>query len=210
MPGAPWASMAPPSARPGGDRALRHLFLRVSCAAWAILLLASCLSVPVSTIWRLRNFSIEDFAALDPQQLQAAVRTDSRVRIEAIDVVIVVQSQGRTLTEQTLRLQQALQFDPRLEPAAKGRRWFVYGLRQQDAETFSAVRRRILALPRNDGSAVSVRFAPAQSFVPAELERALPIRIDVQFDAREGFFTVLRETAVDVTRGGAIGREAKQ
>ena len=43
---------------------------------------AGCTSVPVSTMWRLRNFGAEELFALDPTHLRAAARVDARATMK--------------------------------------------------------------------------------------------------------------------------------
>jgi hypothetical protein len=163
------------------------------------LLAAGCLSVPVSTLWKLRSFNVDEFFSLDPNGIRGAVRTDARARYEAVIIDIDVKLQGQPPARHALELRSLLAGDPRLEPAPSGRRWYVFALGPQGVEVFHDLRRRLATVKRDGSNEIRLGIGARAAEVPPELARALPLRLDLLFDPREGYFTMFKETTVDTT-----------
>ena len=78
-------------------------------------------------------------------------------------------------------------------PAPEGLAWRVLALSAEAAATLVTVRQMLASrLPGPEGLAVTVSAQPA--LVPAELIAALPVRIDMLVDNREGWFTLAEGT----------------
>jgi hypothetical protein len=163
------------------------------------LLAAGCTSIPVSTLWRLRNFGPEQLFALDPMQLRAAARVDSRALMKNVTIAIDVQSaDGSTRRAYVLPLEQPVQ-DPRLERAPVDRRWFAFALSKPGLAEYERIKREYASLPKGGRSTIRVSASDAGT-VPAELMRAFPLRVDVLLDPAEGYFTLINETKLDLTQ----------
>ena len=160
----------------------RRLFL-LAAASW----LAACATAPEQSKRRLAG---TDIFAVDPAVLRAAVLTDARVTIQAV----IVDLRSPALDERfVLRLQQPAAVDRRLPPAPEGLAWRVLALSAEAAATLVTVRQMLASrLPGPEGLAVTVSAQPA--LVPAELIAALPVRIDMLVDNREGWFTLAEGT----------------
>jgi len=160
----------------------RRLFL-LAAAGW----LAACATAPEQ---RNRRLAGTDIFAVDPAVLRAAVLTDARVTIQAV----IVDIRSPALDERfVLRLQQPAAVDRRLPPAPEGLAWRVLALSAEAAATLVTVRQMLASrLPGPEGLAVTVSAQPA--LVPAELIAALPVRIDMLVDNREGWFTLAEGT----------------
>lgn len=156
----------------------RRLFL-LAAAGW----LAGCATAPEE---RKRRLTGSDLFAVDPAALRAAVLTDARVTIQAV----IIDLRSPALDERfVIRLQQPAAVDPRLPAAPEGLAWRVLALSADAAATLIAVRQMLASrLPGPEGLAVTVSAQPA--LVPADLIAALPIRIDLLVDNREGWFTL--------------------
>jgi hypothetical protein len=156
----------------------RRLFL-LAGAGW----LAACTTAPEV---RKRRLTGADLFAVDPAVLRAAVLTDARVTIQAV----VIDVRSPALDERfVLRLQQPAAVDRRLPPAPEGLAWRVLSLGADGATTLVTVRKMLASrLPGPEGLEVTVSAQPA--LVPAELIAALPVRIDLLADNREGWFTL--------------------
>lgn len=172
---------------------------RTRAALPALLLLAGCLSVPVSTLWRLRSFGIDDFVALDPAALRAAVRTDARAGFAEVVLRVTTDWDDGERQHYDIRLRPDARPDPRLEPAPAGRRWLAFALEEAAMASFRDLQRRLAAAGRRRGR-IEIAIEPRQSQVPADVARALPVRVDLLLDPRQGYFTMIRETVVDTSR----------
>jgi hypothetical protein len=156
----------------------RRLFL-LAAAGW----LAACATAPEQ---KKRRLTGADLFAVDPAMLRAAVLTDARVAIQAV----VIEVRSPALDERfVLRLQQPAAVDRRLPPAPEGLAWRVLSLGADVATTLVTVRKMLASrLPGPEGLEVTVSAQPA--LVPAELIAALPVRIELLVDNREGWFTL--------------------
>ena len=156
----------------------RRLFL-LAAAGW----LAGCASAPEPAKRRLTG---ADLFAVEPAAFRAAVLTDVRVAVQAV----VVDVRSPALDERfVLRLQQPAAVDRRLPPAPEGLAWRVLALSAEGTTTLVAVRQLLASrLPGPEGLEVTVSALPAM--VPADLIAALPVRIEMLVDNREGWFTL--------------------
>ena len=156
----------------------RRLFL-LAAAGW----LAGCASAPEPAKRRLTG---ADLFAVEPSVFRAAVLTDARVTIQAV----VIDLRSPALDERfVLRLQQPAAVDHRLPAAPEGLAWRVMALSADAAKTLVTVRQMLASrLPGPEGLAVTVSAQP--SMVPADLIAALPVRIEMLVDNREGWFTL--------------------
>jgi len=167
---------------------VKRRLLLVAAAGW----LAGCVTAPEE---KKRRLTGSDLFAVDPAALRAAVLTDARVMIQAV----VIDLRSPALDERfVLRLQQPAAIDFRLPQAPDGLAWRVLALSAEERRTLLTVRQMLAArLPGPEGLAVTVSAQPA--LVPAELIAALPVRIDLLVDNREGWFT-LGEGTLDLRR----------
>lgn len=160
----------------------RRLFL-LAAAGW----LAACATAPEE---KKRRLTGADIFAVDPAVLRAAVLTDARVMIQAV----IIDVRSPALDERfVLRLQQPAAADRGLPTAADGLAWRVLALSAEARATLVTVRQMLASrLPGPEGLEVTVSAQPA--LVPAELMAALPVRIDMLVDNREGWFTLAEGT----------------
>jgi hypothetical protein len=192
--------VAPLMAAPASARPLTLPWPRRRLMLLAPALLASgCLSIPVSTMWKLRGFGVDEFFALDPAQLRGAVRTDTRARYEAVVIDIDIKLQGQPPARHALELRSLQAGDARLEPAPPGRRWYVFALGPQGEAVFHDLRRRLATIKRDGSNEIRIGIGARSAEVPPDLARALPMRLDLLLDPREGYVTLFKETIVDTT-----------
>lgn len=158
-----------------------------------------CTSIPVSTLWRLRNFGPEQLFALDPAQLRAAARVDARASMKNVTIAIEVQPpDGSAKRSYLLPLEQPIQ-DPRLERAPADRRWFAFALSKHGLAEYERIKREYASLPKGGRGSVQIS-ASDEGTIPPELKRAFPLRVDVLLDPAEGYFTLINETKLDLTQ----------
>ena len=151
-------------------------------------------------MWKLRSFSVEEFFALNPNDLRAAVRTDARAGFSAVDINITVAPKGGEASSHVIRLQQAVATDARLEPAPADRRWYVFALGPEGVKVFDAVRKDVAAVRKIPGGSLRLGIGAQEANVPPDIAKALPLRVDMLLDPKEGWFTMVSETRVDTTQ----------
>ncbi len=160
---------------------MKRRALLAAAAAW----LTACATAPPKPTTK-RRLTGADIFALEPAALRAAVLTDARVVVQ----MVVIDLRSPALDERfVIRLQQPAAADARLPTAAEGFAWRVLALSAEAASTLVTVRQMLASrLPGPEGLAVTVSAQPA--LVPADLIAALPVRIDLLVDNREGWFTL--------------------
>lgn len=174
---------------------------RALLAAAAAGLLAGCLSIPVSTIWKLRNFGPEQLFALDPTELRAALLVDPRVTMKGGRIDIAIEPPGGAPKRSyAILLQQPQRDDPRLPRAPAGRTWQVFALSPASVAEFAKLKQEFKAIPKGTTVTVSVGFDERE--VPPELRRDFPVRLDLLLDPADGYFTMIKDTTIDLDRDG--------
>lgn len=168
-------------------------------AAPVLAAVAGCTSIPVSTMWRLRSFGIDELLALDANALRAAVQSDPRARFAQVDIDILARAKSGAEERYKIRLDSQQQSDARLERPAADRRWTVFALDSAGVKAFNDLRQTIARL-RGQGGSLSVGVSAEESEVPPELATRLPLRLDLLLDPKDGWFTLFRETTIDTTR----------
>jgi predicted component of type VI protein secretion system len=174
----------------------------IRLAVFAAVLLAACAAPP--PVPPPAGLTVERFFAFEPARLRAAVLTDARAIFQAVDLNVVEQMPQQPPANYVIRLQQPLATDPRLPPAPPGRNWQVFALSAEATTALATVREMLLSRPRGQAPAeirVSVSAQPA--LVPADLMAALPLRIDLLLDDRDGWFTEVGPTTLDLSRSAA-------
>lgn len=157
---------------------------RRALLAAAAVALAACVSPPTPP--RRQRLTGADVYAVDPAVLRAAVLTDERVVLQGVAIDLRTVGDGQRYV---IRMQQRATADPRLPAAPKGRAWHVYALSADGATTLTTVR-QMLAARGTAAEAVEVTVSAQPGLAPAELLGALPLRIDMLVDNRDGWFTI--------------------
>lgn len=173
--------------------------------------LSACTSVPLSTLWTMRHFSIDEFFAKQPRDLRVAIRTDHRVvrgpNNPSVDVridggarppicyafpLVPIDAQGPA--------------ELTLDPPPADRRWYAFALSRQGVDAFERVRREI---PARMGSDANFHLSVSMGGVLdlADGQDRAPMRIDVALDRRDGYFTLIKETTLErgTTRSSSRG-----
>lgn len=121
------------------------VFLRHAVLCVLLLALAACASVPISTMWRMRNFGPEQLAALDPDNLRVATTLEpAHLRVDPAKarlVLTLVPRAGGADEVYTLQLREAAVANDDLVPD-DGAQWQMFRLAADSADTLRA------ALPR--------------------------------------------------------------
>jgi hypothetical protein len=170
--------------------------LKLSWLALAVVAVTGCLSVPVSTMWKLARFDRAALLAIDPKDLRAAALIDQRAPMKDVTMkVTLAPKDGKPVDYQVL-LTEPVNRDARLPAAPKGRRWEIFALTPDGQRDFLHMRENALKLPA--GSSLTLALSAREGNVPPELTRSFPLRLDLMLDAKEGWFTVLKDTELDL------------
>jgi hypothetical protein len=168
------------------------------CLGAAGLLAAACTSIPVSTMWKLARFDRAAILAVDPAQLRAAALVDQRATMKNVTMKITLAPKDRASTEYQILLTEPVNRDARLPPAPAGRRWDIFALSPEGQRDFMHMRDSALGLP--PGSSLTVGLSAREGTVPPDLAQRFPLRLDLLLDAKEGWFTVLKDSELDLTQ----------
>jgi hypothetical protein len=167
----------------------------LALAAFAI---AGCLSIPVSTMWKLARFDRAALLAIDPRELRAAALIDQRATMKDVTMKVTLAPKDGKPVEYQVLLTEPVNRDARLPAAPKGRRWEIFALTPAGQRDFLRMREDALKLPA--GSSLTLALSAREGNVPAQLARSFPLRLDLVLDAKEGWFTVLKDTELDLMR----------
>lgn len=150
-------------------------------------------------MWRLRDFSAERLFSLDPTQLRAAARVDSRATMKNVTITLEVEPpDGSARRTYLIPLEQPVN-DVRLERPPADRRWFAFALSRQGLAEYQRIKQEYASVAR--GSRRTLKIATSDDgTIPLELKRAFPLRLDVLLDPAEGYFTLVSETKLDLTQ----------
>lgn len=79
-----------------------------------------------------------------------------------------------------------------------GRRWDVFARTPEGQRDFLRMREAAVQMP--SGSALTLALSAREGAVPPELAPRFPLRLDLILDAQEGWFTVLKDSELDLTQ----------
>jgi hypothetical protein len=154
-------------------------------------------------LWRLRKLWHAGVTRLDPRALRLALAVDERVRVSGarLDITITAPADGATqpmrLVQAALPLAVVRERDLRLPALDGGLAWRVHALGADGVKNFRRLARALEAATRD--ARVELRVTARESRSPAALRATFPLRIDLLFDAQEGYVTLvpLRELVVE-------------
>jgi hypothetical protein len=169
----------------------------------AALLLGACTSVPVSTMWKMARFDRAELLAIDPAQLRAAALVDTRATMKDVTITAKLTPAGGAPTEYAIALTAPVERDARLPGAPAGRRWEIFGLTPAGQRDFLRLRESALQAPK--GSELAISVSAREGTVPPDLAKGFPLRLDLLLDAQEGWFTVLKDSKIDLSRANQKG-----
>ena len=168
------------------------------CLGTAAMLAVACTSIPVATMWKLARFDRAAMLAVDPAQLRAAALVDPRATMKNVTMKVTLAPKDRAPTDYQIVLAEPVNRDARLPPAPAGRRWDIFALSPEGQRDFMRMRDSALALP--PGSSLTLGLSAREGTVPPDLAQRFPLRLDLLLDAKEGWFTVLKDSELDLTQ----------
>ncbi|MDZ7653588.1 MAG: hypothetical protein U5L03_14085 [Burkholderiaceae bacterium] len=157
----------------------------------------------LTLLWRLRRLWHDGAIKLDARTLRLAMGVDERVRVSGarLDVTITLPSkeggQPMTLIETALPLAAVRERDARLPALDAGQAWRVYALAADGVKNFRRLARVLASIARD--ARVELRATARESRSPVALRAAFPLRIELLFDADEGYVTLVPLREIDLT-----------
>lgn len=171
------------------------------------LLVSGCVSIPLSTMWRLSQFTADDLANLDPAGLGVAVDLPDALSLDSARTALKIDLYRETETgeEDTLlaeiarltTVETGRQVITPLRPASDGRHWHVMRL---DSEAQASFRRFQHGFQKrwspDDGKyfrlVVNPHFSGEDSLTGAH-----EITVALRLDPADGWFVLLDEAEMD-------------
>lgn len=176
----------------GGLKAPTKLSLMFALFA----LLAGCASIPLGTLWKMRNFDAADLAKVQPQQVRLAGRVDPAPQVvdptrSKLVLKLTPKAKGEPEREYVFGLHISRDYDPKLIPESDPHhRWRVFELDDAGLAAWSRLQPE-LADARQHYRAFSFlcRFK-TDGALPAGTE-ALTISARLELDPEQGPMTLL-------------------
>lgn len=183
----------------------RHLtILRGTVVTLATVVLTACTSIPLATMWKLRDFSVESFFAKDPTQLRVAIEVDQTMKRGPNEPMVASRIKGSS----TKPICYAFALDPvdasapselTLEQPAADRRWDLFGMSPASLDAFRKAQRE-LKIRKQEEADIGLNITMRKVFDPAIDGAPFPFRIDLALDRVDGSFTLIKETTVEPSK----------
>jgi hypothetical protein len=169
--------------------------------------MAGCMSIPLSTIWKLHEMTAERFFAHDPRALRVALRTDDAMKrgagVPELRIDVDTTSPKPLCYAFTLDpIDVRATSDSPLDQSDPHRRWYAFRLSEKGVAAFDRAKREIRAKDRKDAD-VLLNVTLTDVLVPAKDAPSMPLRIDIALDRDDGYFTLINETVVDLAKAPA-------
>lgn len=173
----------------------------------AILSLVGCASIPLGTMWRMMNFTPQDFVALDPAELGVAIKLPDALALDDELVTFDVELYRGEGKDATLLLRESAQLESvekgrrtitPLPPADPGRHWHVLRLPAGSHSAFRNFQNEFDRLWQQEDNSGSFRINVNPKFVNQDsLTGAHEITIALRFMQTDGWFDLVRDATFD-------------
>jgi hypothetical protein len=174
---------------------------RLPLLAALCVLLNACAGVPLTTMWKLRNFDNQQFAALDPAQLRVGVQTEQRLRFEPGTTMIYVGLSFKDGSKEahTLPLREIasdVQAPAGLPVADADFHWFISALDAKGIAELKLLQARVNA---NHASPVAKFHIDVELGNPSieGARTSFDAEIWLQLSAADGYLQALRRTTIE-------------
>lgn len=178
-----------------------RLALRAAFAA-SLLLLGACASVPLSTMWRMRDFGAADIAAIDPEALRLATHLQpAGLQVDAARATLTLELMPRAggdVERHVLQLRDASVGPDGLVPAGEAD-WQIFRLTPESAAALRAAATRFGPAMEQDysGASFKVNFAFVDGAPLAGVD-ALRATVRLVLAADQSPFTLLDGARIPV------------
>ena len=186
---------------------------RLAWLAAVACVLAGCTSIPLSTMWMMRSFTLDDFFMKEPHDLRVAIRTDDRVKRGPDNPMIDIRIDG-VATKPVCYAFALVPVDARgpaeltLDALPAHRRWYAFGLSKQGTEAFERARREVRIEKGTEARfELNVTMTGVLDF--ADGQDSAPMRVDLALDRKDGYFTLIKETTLRSGTTKSASRDAK-
>jgi hypothetical protein len=166
-------------------------------------LLAGCAHVPLGTLWKLRSFGPEDFVALNPADLRAAVRAPTAFVFakEGHELQVVLIEDGRTAVDATaaLAIEASVAGVSNLKPR-DGATWRVMRLTPEGERALGRIQAAVARLKPGTRKEFQLTVVPAMRFdKPAAPGRVGEPSVGLRMAPGGGFVMLVEDYPLEVT-----------
>ena len=171
----------------------RRLVLLFAC-----LLLSSCASIPLSTLWKLRGFDEQALMQLEPADLRVALSLQPAVGVRPDSVKLVLALERADGAPENYAF--ALEPAAGAGPADRARRYSLWQLDDAGRRALAAVQKQLRQADAGgtqayEGASFTVNFKPE---LPEPRPGSLGVTIQLLLDPAEGWFTLLDEAELEI------------
>lgn len=128
----------------------RHAMLANALLTIALLLITGCASIPLSTLWQMRNFDAADLATVQPRDVRLAGLVDPvPLSIDPahsqLELRLTPRVEGASDEYYRFDLRETQVYDPRLTPE-RNPRWQVFALDDASVVTWTRLQPRLMEI----------------------------------------------------------------
>lgn len=173
----------------------------------ALLSLAGCANIPFGTMWRMMNFTPQDFVALNPAQLGVAINLPDALALNEELVTFDVALYRGEGEDAELLLRESAQLASvekgrrtitPLPPADPDRHWHVLKLPTETHAAFRKFQDEFDRLWQQEDNSGSFEISVNPKFVDQDsLKGTHEITIALSFSEEEGWFDLVRDAPFD-------------
>jgi hypothetical protein len=172
-------------------------------ATIVLAMLSACSSIPLSTMWKMRDMTTERFFADDPRQMRVAVRTTDDVKrgsgLPQIRIDLQAQSTKPICYAFVLEpVDPRAAGEPPLDALPAHRRWYAFALSRAGIEAFERARREV-RIKELKGATLSLEVTMSDALNWPEAATSITFGIDLALTTKDGYFTLIKETDMAVT-----------
>lgn len=173
----------------------------------AFMILQGCSSIPLSTMWKMKSFDQDDFTQISPQHLRAKLRINKQITIndESLTLFFSFKSDSEELEEElALKLLST--------SSNKVARWFSedeqeysyeFRLNEASMRAFKRIQQSSIAKRINNKEEREVNFSATWKLGDNKPE-IYKFSIDLQFDPKDGYFTLLEGVELDTSKAQQV------